>query len=140
MVPKIKISENVAKITNPCFKGLWRLFDRDTGKAIADVITLHDEVINDAEPYEIFDPEYTWKRKLVTNFVAQRLQVQIFRQGKKCYESPDLQTIKAYCAQQVDTLWDEVTRFENPHNYYVDLSPALWQEKNRLIAAHTFRG
>ncbi len=140
MVPKIKISENVAKITNPCFKELWRLFDRDTGKAIADVITLHDEVINDAEPYEIFDPEYTWKRKLVTNFVAQRLQVQIFRQGKKCYESPDLQTIKAYCAQQVDTLWDEVTRFENPHNYYVDLSPALWQEKNRLIAAHTFRG
>ncbi|MBQ5863477.1 MAG: nicotinate phosphoribosyltransferase [Peptococcaceae bacterium] len=131
--PKIKISENVEKITNPGFKKTWRLYDRDSGKAIADVITLHDEVIDDTQPYEIFHPEYTWKRKTVTNFVAKPLQVSIFEKGKCVYESPDLQTIQQFCKEQIDTLWDEMLRFENPHKYYVDLSQNLWDLKHALL-------
>lgn len=131
--PKIKISENVEKITNPAFKKPWRLYDRDTGKALADVITLHDEVIDDTKPYEIFHPEYTWKRKTLTNFVARPLQVQIFEKGKCVYESPDLQTIQQFCQTQIDTLWDEMLRFENPHKYYVDLSQKLWDLKHALL-------
>lgn len=137
IIPKIKISENVAKITTPCFKGLWRLFDRDTGKAIADVVTLHDEVIDDSQPYEIFDPEHIWKRKMVTNFRAVKLRKKIFEHGQCIAEERTLEEIKRYCAEQVDTLWEEVTRFENPHQYYVDLSPALWDIKNRMIEENT---
>lgn len=131
--PKIKISENVEKITNPGFKKIWRLYDRDTGKAIADVITLQDEVIDDAQPYEIFHPEYTWKRKTVTNFVAKPLQVPIFEKGKCVYDSPSLQKIQQYCKDQINTLWDEMLRFENPHKYYVDLSQTLWDLKRALL-------
>ena len=138
ITPKIKISENVAKITTPCFKDLWRLFDRETGKAIADVITLHGEKIDDSQPYEIFDPEHTWKRKLVENFRAVNLRQQLFKNGESISQPRDLQEIKTYCAAQVDTLWDEVTRFENPHEYYVDLSQNLWDIKNRLISEHAF--
>ena len=130
---KIKISENVEKITNPAFKKPWRLYDRDTGKAIADVITLHDEVIDDTKPYEIFHPEYTWKRKTLTNFVARPLQVQIFEKGNCVYDAPDLQTIQKFCKEQIDTLWDEMLRFENPHKYYVDLSQELWDLKRALL-------
>lgn len=139
ILPKIKISENVSKITNPCFKKVWRLYDRDTQKAIADVITLYDEEIDDTQPYEIFDPEHIWKRKLIENFTAQNLKVKIFDKGRKCYQSPPLSQIKDYCARQVNTLWDEVTRFENPHNYYVDLSQRLWDIKNKLIAEYTYK-
>jgi len=131
--PKIKISENVEKITNPGFKKPWRLYDRDTGKALADVITLYDEVIDDSQPYEIFHPEYTWKRKNLTNFVARPLQVPIFEKGKCVYESPDLHTIQQYCQDQIAALWDEMLRFENPHKYYVDLSQALWDLKHALL-------
>ena len=137
LISKIKISENVTKITNPCFKNLWRLFDRETGKAIADVITLFDETIDDSQPYIIFDPEHVWKRKRLENFSVKPLRVQLFKGGSRCYTSPNLDQIKEYCTQQVDTLWDEVTRFENPHNYYVDLSQKLWNEKTRLISEHT---
>ena len=133
MEPKIKISENVEKITNPGFKKTWRLYDRDTGKAIADVITMHDETIDDTQAYEIFHPEYTWKRKTVTNFVARPLQVPIFEKGICVYESPDLQTIQQFCKEQIDTLWDEMLRFENPHKYYVDLSQELWDLKHALL-------
>ena len=133
MDPKIKISENVEKITNPGFKKTWRLYDRDTGKAIADVITMHDEAIDDTQAYEIFHPEYTWKRKTVTNFVARPLQVPIFEKGICVYESPDLQTIQQFCKEQIDTLWDEMLRFENPHKYYVDLSQKLWDLKHALL-------
>jgi len=136
--PKIKISENVAKITTPCFKKLWRLFDRESGKAIADVITIHGEMIDDTKPYEIFDPDHIWKRKTVTNFHAVELQEKLFENGKSLAKPRDLNEIKSYCMQQVDTLWDEVTRFENPHQYYVDLSQKLWNEKNRLISQHTY--
>src|SRR5690606_38796594 len=129
IIPKIKISENVEKITNPGFKQVYRLYERATGKAIADVITLHDEVIDDTQPYEIFDPIHTWKRKTVTDFVAKKLLVKIFDKGKCIYESPDVHTIRQFCQEQVNTLWPEVLRFENPHNYYVDLSKPLWDIK-----------
>ena len=139
IIPKIKVSENVEKITNPAFKQVWRLYDRDSGKALADVITLHDEEINDNEPYEIFDPEYTWKRKTVTNFRARKLMVKIFDKGRCVYESPDLHTIRDYCREQVDTLWEEVKRFENPHRYYVDLSQKLWDIRAKLLHEYSMR-
>ena len=136
--PKIKLSENVIKITNPCFKKVWRLFDRDTGKAIADLITLADETVDDSKSYELFDPDHTWKRKTVSNFVARPLLHKIFDNGKCIYESPSLKEIRNYCSEQVDTLWEEVLRFENPHKYYVDLSQNLWNEKQKLLDEHSY--
>ena len=133
IIPRIKVSENVAKITNPGFKKLWRLYDRDNGKAIADIITLHDEVIDDTQPYEIFDPEHIWKRKTVSNFRAVPMQVQLFRAGECVYNSPSVEDIRSYCKAQLDTMWDEVLRFENPHKYYVDLSQKLWDVKQQLL-------
>ncbi len=131
--PRIKLSENVQKITTPCAKKVYRLYDNDTGKALADVVTLIDEDIDSESDYELFDPDYTWKRKTISNFTAKPLLVQIFADGKCCYNSPDIKDIKKYCNSQVDTLWDEVKRFENPHTYYVDLSQKLWDEKHRLL-------
>lgn len=136
IIPKIKISENPAKITLPGVKIPWRLYDRETGKAIADVITLGNEKISSDEPYEIFDPEHTWKRKVVTDFVAKKLQVKIFEKGKQVYKSPAVKEIAKYRAEQVDSLWDEVTRFENPHTYYVDLSEELWSLRDELLKNH----
>lgn len=136
IIPKIKVSENTAKITNPGFKKLWRLYDRENNKAIADVITLHDEIIDDTKPYEIFDPEHIWKRKTLTDFRAVPLQVQLFKNGECVYESPSVEDIRTYCKEQMDTIWDEVLRFENPHKYYVDLSQKLWDEKQRLLLQH----
>ena len=138
IVPRIKVSENVTKITNPCFKKLWRLYDRESGKAIADVITLHDEIIDDTQPYEIFDPEHIWKRKLLTNFKAVPLQKPLFLAGKCVYTSPDIQEIRRTCLEQIGTMWDEVLRFENPHRYYVDLSQPLWDEKQRMLSEYSF--
>jgi len=131
--PKIKISENVAKITTPHFKKLYRFFGNDTGKAIADYLTVHDETVDDSGSLVIFDPEATWKKKEVYDFTAKELQVKIFSKGELVYDRPDLQTIRAYCAQQVDTLWDEVKRFDYPHKYYVDLSQKLWDIKYTLL-------
>ncbi|MEN6325066.1 MAG: nicotinate phosphoribosyltransferase, partial [Syntrophomonas sp.] len=139
IIPKIKLSENVEKITNPGFKQVWRLFDRESGKAIADVITAHEEIIDESKPYELFDPKYTWKRKTVTNFSAHKLLTRIFAQGTCVYESPPLETIKSYCKNQIDTLWDEVTRFENPHKYYVDLSKTLWDMKQQLLELYSVK-
>ena len=136
-IPKIKISENVTKITTPGFKKLWRLYDNESGKAIADVITLFDETIDDSKPYELFDPDYTWKRKTVTDYTAKELRVKLFENGKQVYDTPPLAEIRAHCKEQVDTLWDEVTRFENPHHYYVDLSQKLWDVKNDLLDQKT---
>lgn len=134
--PKIKLSENVTKITTPCYKKPWRLFDKETGKAIADLITLNREVVDDSKPYELFDPNFTWKRKTVENYTAKPLMVQLFKNGECVYDCPPLEQIKKYCAEQIDTLWDEVLRFENPHNYFVDLSQELWDEKQRLLAVN----
>ena len=139
IIPKIKISENIQKITIPGVKIPWRLYDRKSGKAIADVITLAHEKIDDSEPYEIFDPTYTWKRKVVTDFVARKLQVKIFERGRQVYESPEVKEIAARREQEVDSLWDEVKRFEKPHTYYVDLSQELWDQRNELLNAHTFK-
>lgn len=133
IIPKIKVSENVGKITTPCFKKLYRLFDRDTDKAIADVLTLNEETINDNEPYEIFDPQHTWKRKTISNFYAKEMLVKYIENGKLTVKLPDVNEIRDYCKAQLDTLWDEVTRFENPHTYYVDLSQKLWNIKNSLL-------
>ena len=133
IIPKIKISENAAKITLPGVKIPWRLYDRETGKAIADVITLGNEKIASDEPYEIFDPDHTWKRKVVTDFVAKKLQTRIFEKGKHVYTSPSVKEISKYPAEQVGSLWDEVTRFENPHTYYVDLSEDLWELRHNLL-------
>ncbi len=133
IIPKIKISENAAKITLPGVKIPWRLYDRETGKAIADVITLGNEKIASDEPYEIFDPDHTWKRKVVTDFVAKKLQTKIFEKGKQVYTSPSVKEISKYRAEQVGSLWDEVTRFENPHTYYVDLSEDLWELRHNLL-------
>lgn len=132
-VPKINLSENIRKITIPSSKQVYRLIDKDSGKAIADVLTLDDEIIDETKPYVLFDPDFTWKRKEIENFVTRKLLVPIFKGGKKVYEEPSLKEIRDYCLRQTDTLWDEVKRFENPHKYYVDLSKNLWAERNGLI-------
>ena len=133
VTPKIKISENVGKITTPHFKKLYRFYGRDTGKAIADYLTVYDETVDDSKNLEIFDPDATWKRKEVYHFEARELLVPIYQKGKLVYKRPSVEEIKTYCAEQVDTLWDEVKRFDNPHNYYVDLSQKLYDIKTRLL-------
>ena len=133
IIPKIKISENVSKITTPHFKKFYRFFGRDTGKAIADYLCVHDETVDDSTSLTIFDPEATWKKKEVYDFTAREMQVPVFQGGRLVYQLPSLEEIRAYCAQQVDTLWDEVKRFDNPHNFYVDLSRKLWDIKYSLL-------
>ena len=133
IIPKIKVSENVGKITNPHFKKVYRLIDRESGMALADQICVHDEVIDESKPLTIFDPLATWKTKTLENFEARELLVPIFKNGKCVYSLPSLHEIKAYCAREVARLWDEVKRFENPHTYYVDLSEKLWTIKKTLL-------
>lgn len=133
LIPKIKLSENVAKITTPDFKELWRFYDKASGKAIADLITCYGEEIDDSKPMTIFDPEHPYKKKTLTDFTAKKLHVKIFDKGECVYTSPTATEIRSFCAEQLDTLWDEVKRFENPHEYYVDLSKKLWDKKNELL-------
>ena len=139
IIPKIKISENAAKITTPHFKKVYRIFSKDTGKAEADLICLHDEEFDFNQPLELFDPDATWKRKVFTDIKAVELMVPIFKNGELVYQVPDLQSSRAYCQRQVDALWDEVKRFENPHNYYVDLSQKLWDIKQSLLNSHEMK-
>ena len=140
VVPKIKLSENVAKITTPHYKKLYRLFANDTGKAIGDWMCTYDEDVtsNLAEDgsLTIFDPDATWKKKTLTSFSAQELQKPIFLNGELVYDMPTLDEIQRYCQAQMETLWDEVKRFDNPHNYYVDLSQKLWDIKYDLLTHH----
>ena len=131
--PKIKISENVGKITNPHYKKLYRFYGNDTGKAIADYLCVYDETVDDSGEMEIFDPEATWKTKNVYNFTAKELQVPIFKGGKLVYQCPELNEIRDYCLEEVGRLWDEVKRFDNPQTYYVDLSQKLWDIKYDLL-------
>ena len=133
IIPKIKCSENVEKITIPHFKKVYRLYNRDNGKAIADYMTVHDEVVDENEPLMLFDPYATWKTKNVCNFEARELLVPVFLNGKKVYQSPALKDIQTYCKQQVNTLWDEIKRFDNPQTYYVDLSQKLWDIQQELL-------
>lgn len=136
IIPKIKISENIEKITNPGFKSVYRLYDRDTDRAIADVITLDGEEIDENEKYEIFDPQAVWKKQTVENFYGKNLRKQIFRNGELVYDLPDIREIKELCRIQVDQLWEEMLRFENPQTYYVDLSRKLWTLKHELIESY----
>ena len=133
IVPKIKVSENTAKITNPHFKKLYRFFDKESGKAIADELCVYDEIVDETVPHTIFDPDATWKKTTLKNFTAKELLVPIFKCGELVYDLPDIEDIRSYCSRQVDLLWDEVKRFENPHTYYVDLSQKLWDIKWRLL-------
>ena len=133
IIPKIKLSENVQMITTPGNKRVYRLYDRESGKAAADLITLASETVDDSRPYELFDPDFTWKRKTLTNYTARELLEPLFRKGECVYKERNIEEIKSYCREQIDTLWDEVTRFENPHNYYVDLSQQLWDVKHELL-------
>ena len=134
IIPKIKISENIAKITNPHYKKLYRFYDNESGKAIADELCVYDEEIDDTKPHTIFDPEAVWKSKTLTGYTAKNLHITVYKDGRLVYKLPELNEIKQYCAEQIETLWDEVKRFENPHAYYVDLSKRLWNEKSRLLS------
>ena len=133
IVPKIKLSENVGKITNPGFKKVYRFFDRESGMAEADYICTHDEVVDDTQPLEICDPHDRWKKKTRRKFRAVELQVQVFKNGELVYDLPALGDIKKRCAEQIDTLWPEVKRFDYPHQYYVDLSPKLMALKDKML-------
>ncbi len=133
IIPKIKISENPAKITNPHFKKVYRLYENDSGKAIADLICIHDETIDETQPLTIFDPDYTWKKKTLTDYTAKELLVPVFRSGELVYTLPSVEEIRAFCAHELELQWDEVKRFENPHNYYVDLSDRLWNLKREML-------
>lgn len=130
---KIKVSENVEKITTPGFKKVYRLYDKKTGKAEADYIALAHEEVDDSKPLVIFDPLFTWKMKKMKDFRAREMQVQIFENGKLVYDEPDLEEIAEYRKEEVASLWDEVKRYDSPHNYYVDLSQDLWNLKQKLI-------
>lgn len=133
IIPKIKVSENVSKITNPHFKKVYRYYDNESKKAIADELCVYDETVNENEPRTIFDPNAVWKAKTLTDFTARELLVPIFKEGKCVYDLPKLDEIQSYCKEQIDLLWDEVKRFENPHTYYVDLSGKLWKIKQKLL-------
>ena len=133
IIPKIKISENVGKITNPHFKQVWRFTDKKDGKYRSDVLTLRDEEIDDTKPYLLFDPNHTWKRHTITDYEAKPLQVQLFDKGVCIYKSRDIEEIRAFCKECQSRIWEEVTRFENPHPYYVDLSQKLWDIKQQLL-------
>ncbi|MBQ1896067.1 MAG: nicotinate phosphoribosyltransferase [Clostridia bacterium] len=133
VIPKIKISENVSKITTPCNKEVYRFYDKATGKAEADVLTIAGEKIDESKPYLLFDPNFTWKQKEITNYEAKPLLVQIFRHGECIVEERSAKEIQEYCKAQLDTLWDECLRFEHPHQYWVDYSQALYTEKYRLL-------
>ena len=134
IIPKIKVSENVGKITNPGFKKFYRFYNRETGMAEADYICLHDETVDDSQPLEICDPQARWKRKTMENFRAYEMMVPIFKNGQLVYKLPTLREIKTYCAYQVSTLWPEVKRFDYPHQYYVDLSPKLMELKDKMLS------
>lgn len=133
IIPKIKISENVGKITTPHFKKVYRLRGKDTGKAEVDLICLHDEVVDDTKPIEVFDPEHTWKRKVMENYTAEELLVKIFEGGELVYDMPTLEEIREHHKREVEGMWEEVRRFTNPHNYYVDLSEKLWDIKYKML-------
>jgi len=133
ITPKIKVSENIEKITNPHFKKVYRIYSKETNKAEADLICLYDEDIPEDKPLEIFDPHYTWKRKTFDNFYLREMLVPIFKDGEQVYKFPPIDEVKKYCAEEIGSMWDEVLRFDNPHNYYVDLSDELWELKNRMI-------
>ncbi len=137
ITPKIKISENVQKITNPHFKKVYRLYDNSNFKAVADLLCVYDETVDNTKPIEIFDPNYTWKRQTLENYTARELLIPIFNGGKLVYQAPSLEEIRAHCERELETMWDSVLRFENPHEHYVDLSQKLWNIKQELLSSNS---
>ena len=133
VIPKIKVSENISKITTPHFKKVYRLYSKENMKAEADLICVHNETVDGTKSLEIFDPDFIWKRKMMSNFIAKELMIPIFKSGELVYNIPEINITREKCKNEVESLWDEVKRFENPHNYYVDLSQKLWDEKQRLL-------
>ena len=133
IVPRIKISENVGKITTPHFKKLYRFFSKENHKAEADLLSVYDEELDFTKPFELFDPVDTWKRKVLDDYEVVELLKPIFIKGELVYDLPTIEEIRTYCLEQVESLWDEVKRFENPHNYYVDLTQKLWDIKRQLL-------
>ena len=133
MTPKIKLSDNHAKITNPGFKSLYRLYDRETGMAIADLITLKDEVVDDSKPLTLFHPVETWKQYEVENFIAEPLQHTIVKDGKLVYEFPPLMEVQAFSKKQLSKFWEEYLRLDLPQLYKVDLSNGLHKLKFGMI-------
>lgn len=136
-LPRIKLSENEEKITTPGFKKLYRFFSKKDDMALADVICHHDEVIDESQPYTIFDPVFTWKKKTLRNYYVRELQVPIFLNGQQVYKSPCVKEIARFSKTELDKLWTEIKRLENPHGYYVDLSQKLWQTKQNLLTELT---
>ncbi len=133
MIPKIKVSDNVGKITNPGYKKTVRIYDKTTNKAIADLIMLDEETIDESQPLTIFHPVDTWKRMQVTNFYTKELLVPVFIEGRQVYQSPSLMEIQAYARAELATLWDETKRLINPQEYKVDLSQKLFDLKQSLL-------
>ena len=136
VIPKIKISENVGKITTPHFKKVYRIRDKETGKAEADLICVYDEVIDGTKPLEVFDPMATWKRKTFYDYTLTELLVPVFKNGEQVYRLPDIEEIRNHCKEEIEGMWEEVRRFTNPHNYYVDLSEKLWGLKYDMLGKH----
>ncbi|HLV49494.1 MAG TPA: nicotinate phosphoribosyltransferase [Erysipelothrix sp.] len=136
IVPKIKVSDNIEKITNPGYKRLYRFYDRETNKALADYIALHDEVIPE-DKITIFDPVAPWKRQTLENYEVRELKVPIFKNGTCVYQSFSLFDISVYAEKERETFWDEVKRLHYPHNYYVDLSQNLYDLKLELLHEHS---
>lgn len=130
--PLIKISDNVEKVTNPGYKRVYRFYDKETNKAIADYIALHDEVVPEDE-LVIFDPVSPWKRQKISNYTLRELHIPIFKQGELVYEVPSLEETIEYTQKELDSMWEEVKRLRYPHQYYVDLSQKLFDLKNNLI-------
>lgn len=131
--PRIKLSETAEKITTPNKKMVYRLYKKDDHEAVADYIAMYDETVPDEGPITLFDPVNTWKSKTFTDVDIRPMLVEVFRDGECVYELPGIEEIKAYRQEQIDHLWEEVKRFENPHRYYVDLSETLWNSKHELL-------
>lgn len=132
IIPKIKISENVIKVTNPSFKKVVRFYSKENNKALVDLITLRDENVLEGE-YTVFDPANTWKKKVLTNYYVKELQTKIFDNGNLVYTSPTLKEIAEYSKNDLNTFWDEIKRIDNPHKYFVDLSQNLWNLKQEML-------
>jgi len=136
VVPKIKISENPVKITNPGEKKLWRIYDKDSGKAVADLISLSHETYDETKPLTIYDPINTWKSMTLTNYTMKDLHVKVFDKGECVYDCPSLADIQKHCAEEMDTFWEQYKRLLNPHRYKVDLSDSLWMLKNSMLQGY----
>ncbi len=133
VINKIKLTENPAKVTNPGIKKLLRLYDKGTGKAVADLIALEEEVFDESQPLYIFDPVDTWKDMTLTNYTVRALQVPVFKDGQRVYQSPALSDICAYARREKDSFWEQYRRLLNPHRYKVDLSEKLWMLKQSML-------